>query len=53
MAFLVLREVVDEGDQLDVGAVLEDDELIFSLIVAMSAAGADAEMICDPATKSV
>lgn len=44
----VLRGVVDEGDQLEVGAVAEDNQAVFGLGVAVAAAGRDGEVGGEP-----
>lgn len=43
MTILVGGVVIDKSDQLDVGTVSEDDELVFSFIVAVTATGGDCE----------
>lgn len=44
VAGAVVGGVVDEGDELEVGAVAEDDELVFGFGVAMAAAGGEGEV---------
>ena len=48
MAVFVGGIVIDEGDKLDVCAVLEDNELVLRFAVCMAATGAEGEVGGDP-----
>ena len=43
-----LRVVVDEGNELEVGAVGEEYEFVFGAAVEVAPAGGDGEVCCEP-----
>jgi hypothetical protein len=48
MSDSVLRVIVDEGDQLKIRAVLEDNEFVFRLTAGMATSWYDCKVVCQP-----
>ena len=48
MSDSVLRVIVDKGDQLNIRAILEDDEFVFRLAAGVATSWYDCEVVCQP-----